>query len=248
MSVARVHTITSATSDNGYERGERPPGIDPKTNKRFRPLRGAPRPGMRKCGKCGDELPKGSTYLTFAVGFRGHDQVRCTKKSCYPKPSERESSLVSSILSAQEDADENIAALEWAGDAQDIIDALYAERDMVAEAIDEVRQQYEDADEAMGGHQGSNYERAQTLESSKDEVEQWSPDDDEPDGCGHSAGEVNETCDDCSDLTDGDACELHDKEHDTPQDGCQECTDKASEWVFEQGNSLSEAINGVDLG
>lgn len=252
MSVARVHVIKKADSDNGYQHGERPPGINPETGKRFRPKRGAPKPGMRKCGRCGDPLPKGSSYLTFAVGFRGYDQFRCMKSACYPKPSERESSLVASILSAQEGATENIGGIEWQGSAEEIISSLEGERDSVVEAIDEVRQQYEDADEAMGGHQGANYERAETLQSSMDELSNWTADSDEPEGCGWSGGEIDETCADCADAKDDRddplSCELHDKDHIDVQDGCQACTDKATEWVTDVGNSLIEAINGVELG
>ena len=62
-----------------------------------------------KCGKCGVEIKVGDPAVRVAVGFRGFTQTRCPKPECFPKPSERESSLVSSVYAAQEEVDVSTA-------------------------------------------------------------------------------------------------------------------------------------------
>jgi len=81
--------------------------------------------------------------------------------ACSPKSSELESSAVSSIYSAQEEAEDTINSTE-PGDFDAIRDAFTA----VNDAIQEVAQQYRDVDEAFGGYGSTpSAERADTLES-----------------------------------------------------------------------------------
>lgn len=115
------------------------------------------------CGKCKTELPVGSPVLTFAVGFRGHDQRRCTQPGCYPLPSERESSAVASVYDAQERVD-----LSPCTSLDDLENAVQ----YVVEACNEVAEEYENSE--MFDVNEDLQERADTLHSAADELESWS--------------------------------------------------------------------------
>lgn len=121
------------------------------------------------CEKCGDDIPKGSPAVKFAVGFRGRTRVRCDKTACFPKPSERESSMVADVYAAQEEADVSSA---------DSLDALRQIRDDVATATREVASQYEYSE--MFEKNYDLQERADMLNSAADDLEGWEPEDDEP--------------------------------------------------------------------
>lgn len=125
------------------------------------------------CEKCGVAINVGDPAVKFAVGFRGRTRVRCGKTECFPKPSERESSLVSSVYAAQEDADVSNA---------ETLDDFHQIRDDVANAAREVADEYE-----MSEMFEKNYdlqERADMLNSAADLLEEWEPEDDEPEGSG----------------------------------------------------------------
>ncbi len=121
------------------------------------------------CEKCGDAINVGDPAVKFAVGFRARPRTRCTKPECFPKPSERESSLVSDVYAAQEDADLSSA---------ESLDDLHEVRDAVAEACREVAGQYEDSE--MFEKNYDLQERAEVLNSAADELDNWEPADDEP--------------------------------------------------------------------
>jgi len=123
-----------------------------------------------KCEKCGDEIKVGDPAVKYAVGFRGRTQVRCSKSACFPKPSERESSLVSSAYAAQEDADVESA---------DNLEDLEQIRDDVANATREVASEYENSE--MFEKNYDLQERADTLNGAADELENWEPAEDSPD-------------------------------------------------------------------
>lgn len=125
---------------------------------------------VTKCEKCGDTIYIGQPAVKFAVGFRGRTQVRCSKNECFPKPSERESSLVSSAYAAQEDAD-----VSGAGS----LDDLESIRSEVAEAVREVASEYENSE--MFDKNYDLQERADVLNSAADELENWEPAEEEPD-------------------------------------------------------------------
>ncbi len=124
-----------------------------------------------KCGKCGKALPAGEPYAHFAVGFRGRKQVRCSDPACYPRPSERESSLVADVYAAQESAEETLAD---AGSLEGIKEALKA----VSEACDEVSSSYEQNPTFDGND--DLQERVDTLNSASQEFADWEPEKDEP--------------------------------------------------------------------
>jgi len=121
------------------------------------------------CEKCGLEIKVGDPAVRFAVGFRGMTRTRCTKPECFPKPSERESSLVADAYAAQEEVD-----LSTAGGLEDLETA----RDDVVTAVREVAGQYEDSE--MFDRNEDLQERAETLNTAADTLEEWEPEDEEP--------------------------------------------------------------------
>jgi len=121
------------------------------------------------CEKCGLEIKVGDPAVRFAVGFRGFTRTRCTKPECFPKPSERESSLVADLYAAQEEVD-----IEGAGSLED----LNQIRDDIANAAREVAGQYEDSE--MFDNNYDLQERAEMLNSAADELENWEPEGEEP--------------------------------------------------------------------
>jgi hypothetical protein len=121
------------------------------------------------CEKCKAEIKVGDPAVKFAVGFRGRTRVRCSKSECFPKPSERESSLVAEVYSAQEEA---------GVDSAETLEDLYSVRDDVAQAAREVAGQYEESE--MFEKNYDHQERADTLNSAADDLEAWEPIEDEP--------------------------------------------------------------------
>ena len=121
------------------------------------------------CSSCHEEIPVGSPVISFAVGFRGWEQKRCSKPGCYPTPSQRESSLVATVYAAQENAD-----IASAG----CLDDLYAIRDEIADACDEVADEYESNE--MYDINYDLQERAEAIRSAGDELRNWEPENDEP--------------------------------------------------------------------
>ncbi len=122
-----------------------------------------------ECEKCKDFIKVGDPAVKFAVGFRGRTRVRCTKTECFPKPSERESSLVADVYAAQEEVDVTTA---------EDLDGLHQIRDDVVTATREVAGQYEDSE--MFDKNYDLQERAETLNSAADALEEWEPENDEP--------------------------------------------------------------------
>lgn len=144
--------------------------------------------GARGCEKV---LVKGDPYLWFKVGFRSrYKHVRCVDH--FPRASERESSMVASVLAAQEDFADQIGSLESVDDIRSAIEA-------VAEAAREVASEYETASTDQNGTVWNTdaEERYNTLESAADELDSWQPDEDEPTECDEH-NEITEGCDDCA--------------------------------------------------
>jgi hypothetical protein len=114
------------------------------------------------CGKCGRELPVGSTVLSFTVGFRGREQKRCDQPDCYPKASERESSRVADVYAAIEGVDFSSASSlkDIQSGVQEVIDAL-----------EEVGNEYE-SNEMYDINQDLQ-DRANTLIDAASELSDW---------------------------------------------------------------------------
>lgn len=157
------------------------------------------------CGKCRQEIPKGEKVIHYAVGFRGYPQHRCGKPQCFPKPSERESSLVSTVYAAQEDCNP--------GDLLDL-DDIRAAVESVADACDEVADEYENNE--MFEINPDLQERAEQVRSAGDELREWEndlpeePDEDDEDSWGEEdnfedahAAWINEVSDAAQSAVDG---------------------------------------------
>jgi len=185
------------------------------------------------CSRCGVEIEVGDPYLFWTPGFRSHYKViRCMKPTCYPRPSERESSLMAEIMGAQESVEDSLS-----GGGQESSSDFEELRDQVKEALESVIDQYREADEAMGGTGSTaSAERADELESSKDELEGLDfderPERDELDGC-PAAGIENE--------------EGHVEHTDENVEGCEACDqiydDAMDDWREEQSEKLSDAMS-----
>lgn len=146
------------------------------------------------CEKCKADLPKGSGYLWFKVGFRSRTKrVRCLEPACYPKDSERESSLLAEVYAARESAEESLASASDADEMKDIVNEY-------AEAVREVASQYE---EAMTDDQGNVFnttaeERYEALTQAADDIESAADDiDDEKIDCTACEGDGTVQCETC---------------------------------------------------
>jgi hypothetical protein len=205
------------------------------------------KPGQ--CEKCKVDLPKGSAYIWFKVGFRSrYKHVRCDKIECYPKQSERESSQIASIYAAQEEFED---ALENCNSADEITEAMQP----VAEAIREVAEAYREA--AINPNTGDVFnttldERADTLESAADEVESADIEDETTD-CEECSGEGDIACENCegegqiSDVNGVGSCENCDGNGraDCPNDECEDGQVPDLDAMREAARSI---VNDVDLG
>jgi FtsZ-binding cell division protein ZapB len=114
------------------------------------------------CEKCKSPIRKGiDGRITFAVGFRGREHTRCTRQECFPAPSERESTLVSTVYAAQE---------SMAGRYESFED-LEADVQTVIDACDEVADEYE-SNEMIDINEDLQ-ERADTIRAAGEELADW---------------------------------------------------------------------------
>lgn len=201
-----------------------------------------------RCEKCRDELPKGSEFYYFYVGFRSqYKHVRCTKAACYPRNSERESSLLSSAYAAMEDAEDNLSNLSNDSDTSEIESAV---RD-VADTLRETADAYRAADENFGGGgMTDSSERADTLETAADELEGFSlTGDDEPGYCDdHSDEDSWRTVQDgqFDDNFTPEADRVY-RELDEARGECEDCRNLRDSWWDELLTEARDALSEVTL-
>lgn len=179
------------------------------------------RKAQRPCEKCGTELPVGSGYLYYYVGFRSnHKHVRCLRSECAPRPSERESSLFSSVLAAQESFHDQIGQ----ADSPEDIEALVQE---VADAVDELKSEYESALDSWENGNEQLQEKVDHYEGQHDELSSWSWDgNSEPDHCDEHASR--------SDWEDDEI------------EACEDCQEKREEWLEECRDAAREVVDSVE--
>lgn len=135
-----------------------------------------------KCGHCATPLPVGSEYRYWA-SFRGPKQVRCMDPGCTPRRSELESSKLSSIYAAQEDAEDSLNHLDAVGDVDDIKDEVTTIVREVGSVVQEVAEEYRESSTDDYGNifNPDMNDRADVLESSASELESWEPTTADPD-------------------------------------------------------------------
>lgn len=137
MSVARVVTVQKSRKDQG------------------------------KCGKCGVELPAGTGYKFWKMGFRSNYKYkRCLKVECAPKPSERETNKTATILAAQEAFEETTFDF---GDVTSLEEAVHS----VAESVREVSDEYQEGLDQWEHGNESLQEKVEHYSSQADELESW---------------------------------------------------------------------------
>lgn len=189
------------------------------------------------CGKCREPIRKGiDGRISFAVGFRGREQTRCTKPECRPTRSELESSAVGQIFDVIDGYD-----ISTFTTADDFTEA----RDAIVEAINEVAGEYESNE--MYEINYDLQERVSTLEGAASELESWEPENEQPDE------DEEQDCDDC-DGTGKVECE-HDDEDESHEDECETCSgtgrvdaeDSLEAWLDETRESFESAVNDMEL-
>lgn len=171
------------------------------------------------CSKCRCALPAGTGYLYWMPGFRSNYKiVRCLKPSCFPKPSERETSKIASILAAQENFAEVI------DDACDVEEAETAVRE-VGTALREVADEYQEALDAWEHGNEQLQEKVDHYSAQADELEDWSYE-----------GEQEK-----------EHCEFYeDEEHDESDESC-DCEEKALQWLDDLRAGARDAVDNVDF-
>lgn len=120
-----------------------------------------------RCERCGETIPKGSSYRKFTVGFRSnYTHRRCMESACTPTRGELDASKMASVWDAQDDFEK---ALDEAGTVDDLRSAL----EDYAGALRDVAEEYEQASQNEHGvvFNVDAEERAEMLNSAADEVE-----------------------------------------------------------------------------
>lgn len=176
-----------------------------------------------KCGKCGKELPAGTGYRYWKPYFRSnYKAVRCLDAACRPANSELESSKVSTIYAAQEAFEANVGDLS----TKDDIEAAVQE---VADAVTEVKDEYDDALSSWEyGNEGLQ-EKVDHYESQAYELDGW-----QFDG-----------------ADDWELCDEHDEaeadREDEAVEACEDCQHNKEEWLEEIREAAREKVNEVEI-
>lgn len=173
-----------------------------------------------KCGKCGTPLPAGSAYQYWYPGFRSsYKNVRCM--GCTPRPSERESSLASTLLAAQEAFHDSVGTLD---DVEEIVAAVQE----VADAVEEVRAEYESALDSWENGNEQLQEKIDHYGEQHSEIDGWSWDD----------GPI-----------DYELCDEHQDEDRVGEEAIQECPlcqSNREAWLEECRDAAREVVDGVE--
>lgn len=119
----------------------------------------------------GGEIQPGQRYHSWSFMFGGEYYMH--EECGYPKRSQLTQSKMGPIYDMVDAA--NAIANNWDGTD---LEVLRSEITTLAEAVEEVRKEYEDADEALGGHGTSaNALRAEELEGWISYLQDWDPED-----------------------------------------------------------------------
>lgn len=175
-----------------------------------------------KCGRCGKELPAGTGYLYWLPYFRSnYKMVRCLDAGCFPPISERESSKAATIYAAQESFEANVGDLI----TKDDIEAAVQE---VADAITEVREEYESALDGWEYGNEQLQEKVDHYESQASELDGWTFD-------GADEWEL---------------CDEHDEaeadREDEAVEACEQCQQNKEDWLEEMREAAREVVGAVE--
>ena len=181
------------------------------------------------CEKCRTDLPIGSAYRWFKIGFRSrYEHKRCMASECSPKSSELESSNMRAAYEAQEAFEDAIRSAETVEDIEQA-------RDDYAAALQDLADEYRDASLGADGYTVFNItaeERADGLEAAVSEVESIDCDAeeidcDEPDCENGSVSGDAVSCEACdgsgSDENDDDCVECEGSGEITEEVDCEKC-------------------------
>lgn len=187
-----------------------------------------------QCEKCRETIAKGDPYRYYFLGFRSkHKRVRCMKPTCSPRTSELESSNRAEAYAAIETAQDSLQAMrDEPGEVSDVETVVQE----AAEAINDVAQQYREADESFGGGGATQSgEIADQLEEAASELESFgSSVQDEPDPCADHEG------DDA--LESSDASKMEEV-----RENCEACQSARAEWWGEVIDEADEALGSVSF-
>lgn len=103
-------------------------------------------------------IAKGDTYYRWAFRYGGK-----RKSKTYPRPSQLTQSKLGDVLAAYEGVQDDLELMAERGTADPSTLDWDALVQPVIDQAEETAEEYEQADEDMGGHQGINYERAEGL-------------------------------------------------------------------------------------
>lgn len=106
-------------------------------------------------------IQKGDTYFKWSFRYGG-----TYKSKTYPKPSQLTQGKASMVYSVLEGIQEQCAEEKYT--LEDLVSTLQGG----AEEVRAVGEEYNEADEAMGGHQGQNYERGENCEQLASEMDE----------------------------------------------------------------------------
>lgn len=119
-----------------------------------------------KCSRCGNTVPKGSSYRHTKQRYGGK-QIHCMEQACRFRPSDLSSAKTALIEDAIEDAE---IAIAEAGSYEEIKAAL----EECGSVASDVAGEYQDASGNWAGGQNEQFdEKADACDSFADELEGW---------------------------------------------------------------------------
>lgn len=191
------------------------------------------------CEKCGDPLPVGSSYKWIEPrafpGAASYKRKRCMKCPSW-RPSETTSSTaLAAIYGAQESASDDIAS--WDGDnIEDLRGILQACAEGIREGAEAWRESAQNIEDGFGHatfQSDELNEKADTVESSADDVEQTDLEEwDEDEAINDIKLELGIT----DEATDEQAAKVAD-----------ELEVRKADWADAQRDRAQEAVDGVDI-
>lgn len=184
---------------------------------------GKARKPQGKCRKCETEINPGDGYRYWMPYFRSSTKyVVCLKSECTPPYSELESGKAATIYAAQESFEASIDGLS----EKDEIEAAVEE---VANAVEEVREEYQTAADAWEHGNEQLQEKADHYESQYDEIRDWQ-------------FEGADEWDMCQDHEDADA----DRDDDAVAE-CEACQLSKEEWLEEIREEAKDKVNSIEI-